>query len=97
MSDPAPDRDIANIWSTLRHRKVVQWGIAYVAAAWALLQGLHFLADIYGWPTQMLRLIAASSGTTSTLSRPRRLPLRPHRAHLRFRPTHLSRFCPSPT
>jgi TolB-like protein/Tfp pilus assembly protein PilF len=28
----------------------VQWGIAYVAAAWALLQGIDFLADAFHWP-----------------------------------------------
>jgi TolB-like protein/Tfp pilus assembly protein PilF len=29
---------------------VVQWGIAYVAAAWVLLQGIDFLADAFHWP-----------------------------------------------
>jgi TolB-like protein len=41
---------IAGIWQKLRRRKVVQWGIAYVAAAWALLQGIDFLADAFHWP-----------------------------------------------
>ena len=45
------------VWDRLRRRKVVQWSVAYVAAAWALLQGLQFLADLYGWPLQVLRLI----------------------------------------
>ena len=30
---------VAGIWQKLRRRKVVQWGIAYVAAAWALKLG----------------------------------------------------------
>ena len=38
------------IWPALRRRKVVQWGIAYVATAWALLQGIGFLADAFHWP-----------------------------------------------
>ena len=38
------------IWDKLRRRKVVQWGIAYVAVAWALLQGIGFVADAFGWP-----------------------------------------------
>ena len=42
--------DVANVWQKLRRRKVVQWGIAYVAAAWALLQGIDFLADAFHWP-----------------------------------------------
>ena len=45
------------IWTRLRRRKVVQWSAAYVAAAWALLQGLEFLADLYGWPTAFLRVV----------------------------------------
>ena len=49
MSDEGPDRGIANIWSALRRRKVVQWGFAYVAGAWALLQGIDFLVDAFHW------------------------------------------------
>ena len=44
------------VWDRLRRRKVVQWSVAYIAAAWALLQGLEFLADVYGWPTAFLRV-----------------------------------------
>jgi TolB-like protein/Flp pilus assembly protein TadD len=45
------------VWDRLRRRKVVQWSVAYVAAAWALLQGLEFLAGIYDWPTAFLRVV----------------------------------------
>jgi adenylate cyclase len=45
------------VWDRLRRRKVVQWSVAYIAAAWALLQGLEFLADVYGWPTAFLRVV----------------------------------------
>jgi len=31
------------LWAGLRQRKVVQWGIAYVAAEWGLLQGVGYL------------------------------------------------------
>jgi TolB-like protein len=40
----------------LRRRKVVQWGILYVAGAWSFLQGFEFLSDTYGWPLQLQRL-----------------------------------------
>jgi len=40
-----------NLWSRLRRRKVVQWGIAYLAGAWALLQGIGFAADAFTWPS----------------------------------------------
>jgi TolB-like protein/rhodanese-related sulfurtransferase len=38
-------------WSKLSRRKVVQWGIAYVAGAWGLLQGIGFVADAFAWPS----------------------------------------------
>jgi TolB-like protein/Tfp pilus assembly protein PilF len=38
------------VWVKLRRRKVVQWGIAYAAGAWALLQGIDFLVEAFHWP-----------------------------------------------
>jgi TolB-like protein len=43
------------LWAGLRRRKVVQWGIAYVAAAWGLLQGLAYLSTVFQWPAQLQR------------------------------------------
>jgi TolB-like protein/Flp pilus assembly protein TadD len=40
-------------WARLRRRKVVQWGIAYAAGAWGLLQGLQYVSDTFGWPRQI--------------------------------------------
>ena len=57
MNDTPAEREDQSIWARLRRRKVVQWSVAYVAAAWALLQGLEFLADIYDWPTAFLRVV----------------------------------------
>ena len=57
MTDTPAEREDQSIWARLRRRKVVQWSVAYVAAAWALLQGLEFLADIYDWPTAFLRVV----------------------------------------
>jgi TolB-like protein/Flp pilus assembly protein TadD len=45
-----------SIWNQLRRRKVVQWGIAYAAGAWGLLQGLQFLAGTFGWTSRLLQL-----------------------------------------
>jgi hypothetical protein len=56
VNDPAPDRDIANIWSALRRRKVVQWGLVYVAAAWGFLQGLEYVSDAFQWPPQIRQI-----------------------------------------
>ena len=39
----------------LRQRKLVQWAIAYVAAAFALLQGIDIIAQQFGWPEGLRR------------------------------------------
>jgi TolB-like protein len=43
-------------WDALRRRKVVQWGLLYVAGAWGFLQGVEFLSDTYAWPRQFQQL-----------------------------------------
>jgi TolB-like protein len=43
------------LWARMRRRKVVQWGIAYVAGAWGLLQGLAYLSTVFQWPAQLQR------------------------------------------
>ena len=39
MTDTPIERQDQSAWTKLCRRKVVQWGIAFVAAAWGLLQG----------------------------------------------------------
>ena len=53
----------------LKQRKLVQWAIAYVAAAFALLQGIDIVAQRFGWPEQTMRIviIALSVGLFVTL------------------------------
>jgi len=53
VTDPT---DGESIWSRLRRRKVVQWGIVYVAGAWGLLQGLAYVTDTFHWPEQIQQL-----------------------------------------
>ena len=43
-------------WARLRRRKVVQWGVVYVAAAWGLLQGLEYVSDAFQWPPQIRQI-----------------------------------------
>ena len=45
--------DPEGLWDKLRRRKVVQWGLAYAAGAWGLLQGLEYVSDTFGWPQQL--------------------------------------------
>ena len=56
MNDRAPDREMANVWSALRRRKVVQWGLVYVAAAWGFLQGLEYVGESFNWPQQVRQI-----------------------------------------
>jgi TolB-like protein/Flp pilus assembly protein TadD len=53
----------------LKERKLVQWSVAYVAAAFALLQGIDIVAQRFGWPEQTMRfvIVALSVGFFVTL------------------------------
>lgn len=46
---------MTSLWRRLRRRKLVQWAIAYLAAAWVLLQVVGLAADSYGWPRQLMQ------------------------------------------
>ena len=50
MTDTPTEREEEGGWARLRRRKVVQWGLAYAAGAWALLQAVGFAADTFDWP-----------------------------------------------
>lgn len=50
MTDTPIERDDGGTWAKLRRRKMVQWGLAYAAAAWGLAQGLAHLVATYHWP-----------------------------------------------
>jgi hypothetical protein len=41
----------------LKERKLVQWAVAYVAAAFALLQGIDIVAQRFDWREYTMRLV----------------------------------------
>src|SRR5690242_12273447 len=43
--------------SRLKQRKLVQWALAYVAFSFALLQGVDIVAQRFGWPDQIEKLL----------------------------------------
>jgi len=53
LTDTPAERDATGPWVKLRRRKVVQWGIAYAAGAWGLLQGLEYASNTFDWPRQI--------------------------------------------
>jgi TolB-like protein/Tfp pilus assembly protein PilF len=46
---------VHEFFQRLKQRKLVQWAIAYVAAAFALLQGIDIVAQQFGWPETVRR------------------------------------------
>ena len=49
--------ELESLWTRLRRRKVVQWGIAYAAGAWGLLQGLAYVIETFRWPQLLQPLV----------------------------------------
>ncbi|HJP97451.1 MAG TPA: hypothetical protein VJ862_02705 [Rhodanobacteraceae bacterium] len=41
----------------LKQRKLVQWALAYIAAAFALIQLIDVVADSYDWPHLAMHLV----------------------------------------
>ena len=87
MTDTPAERAAVSVWTSLRRRKVVQWGLVYVAAAWGFLQGLG------GW-----RRPHSSAGASAPISAERQHACRPSghcgrvsRAHPR-----VGRYTPTP-
>ena len=55
MTERPEDGGGSSVWQRLRRRKVVQWGVAYAAAAWGFLQGLEYVSNVFDWPRQIQR------------------------------------------
>ena len=92
MTDTPAEREAESTWTRLRRRKVVQWGVVYVAAAWGFLQGLEYVTETFHWPAQ-LRQIASprTPDRPAHRPRPRLVPRRPGpaaRQHARVRDPH---------
>ena len=52
---PAAANPMTEFLARLKQRKLVQWSIAYVAFAFALLQGVDVVAQQFGWPESIRR------------------------------------------
>jgi TolB-like protein len=46
---------VTDLWQRLKQRKLVQWAVAYVATAFALLQGVDIVGQQFGWPETLQR------------------------------------------
>jgi TolB-like protein/Flp pilus assembly protein TadD len=48
----------ANVWERLKHHKVLQWTLAYAAAAYTLLHATQMAAESFDWPHLIVRIVA---------------------------------------
>ncbi|MEO8811106.1 MAG: tetratricopeptide repeat protein [Rhodanobacter sp.] len=48
---------MSGFWQRLQQRKLVQWAVAYVAFAFALIQVADVVADSYHWPDGVMHLL----------------------------------------
>ena len=53
---PIPEQISGSVWETIKHHKVVEWTLAYVAFGYALLHGVEMVSDAFGWPPAAARL-----------------------------------------
>jgi len=56
LSDAPAERAAEGTWTRLRRRKVVQWGLLYIAGAWGFLQGLEYVSESFSWPQQVRQI-----------------------------------------
>lgn len=49
--------DEASFWTRVREHKVIQWGLAYLGAALALVQGFQVAADAFQWSDSASRVL----------------------------------------
>jgi TolB-like protein len=66
VTDAPTEREGEGAWAKLRRRKVVQWSLAYAAAAWTLLQVIEYLGETYSSPPA-IRQIAVPALTLGSM------------------------------
>ena len=57
-----PNVRLAGFMTKLKERKLIQWGLAYLAGLWALLQVVDVMSNRFGWPELIFRLLAVIGG-----------------------------------
>ena len=57
MTDTPTERAYEGAWARLRHHKVVQWTLAYGAAAYTLLHVVEMLSGALEWPHVIVRVV----------------------------------------
>lgn len=55
-------KGLPEVWHELRRRKLVQWSLAYLAGAWAVLEVFDLVGSQFGWPSLLMRSFTISLG-----------------------------------
>jgi len=50
------EKNSHSVWETIKHHKVVEWTLAYVAFGYALLHGVEMVSNAFEWPPAAARL-----------------------------------------
>jgi TolB-like protein/Flp pilus assembly protein TadD len=53
-------REPSSLLARLKRRKLFQWGLAYLAGAWVLLEVLSQVGEHFAWPNMVLRLLTVA-------------------------------------
>jgi adenylate cyclase len=53
--NPPPVDRLSQLWRRVYDHKIAQWSVAYIAVAYALLQGLVLMGGAFDWPDAVLR------------------------------------------
>lgn len=61
MTDTPTEREDEGGWARLLRRKVAQWGVAYAAGAWTLLQALEYVVETFHWPESIRQLATVAA------------------------------------
>jgi len=54
LSAPAPS---TSVWARIKEHKVVQWTLAYAAAAYTALHGTEMVSNAFEWPHVLVRIV----------------------------------------
>jgi len=57
-ADGGPAAPTTSIWERLKHHKVLEWTLAYTAAAYTLLHGVEMLSEAQEWPHVLVRVLS---------------------------------------
>ena len=54
---PPPVREASeSVWKRIKHHKIAQWTLAYLALAYTLLHGVEMLSEALSWPHGLIRI-----------------------------------------